>query len=273
MSITQTDTTTPWGHYVPTNKKWLLRLVAQLGIARGAQKKRLVKSWIKHFGPILDIETLGIKYRLRLDDNVTDQRILTSSRRYDKSEIKALIQTCKQGTFIDLGANIGYYTLSLAKCGAQVIAVEPNPTTLNRLRFNLQINAFANNVTVIPHGVGDAGRFQLHSKGDLGSANIRSNNSRKISDSITITVKPLIEILNENNVETLSGLKIDIEGMEDRALRPFFDNAPKNLWPKCVVIEHNASDCWQENIIAFMLRNSYECLIKTRGNSVLMLKA
>jgi FkbM family methyltransferase len=264
------DTTKTWGHYAPNQKAWPLRTLIRIGLARGALKKRLVHSWIKRFGPILDIERSGIKYRLGLDDNVTDRRILTSSKRYDRPEIKSLIAACKKDVFIDLGANIGFYSLSLASAGSNVLAIEPNPAALERLRYNTQLNSFADKIKVVPFGVGESGEFQLSDKGDLGSASIQSSNATK---SVTITTKPLLELLSENNIKAIGGLKIDIEGMEDRALRPFFESAPLSLWPKCIVIEHCCSDNWQEDIIAYMLNNGYRLQLKTRGNSVLKLKA
>lgn len=262
----------PWGDYAAPLKSWPLRAAIALGLVRGKYKAKIVHLWKKHFGPILDIEIAGIRYRLNLDDNITDQRILTSSKRYDSAEINMLIKSCKDGLFIDLGANIGFYTLSIAKSGAEVLAIEPNPKALERLRFNVQVNDFSSKVTIVPLGVGDPGEFQLMSSGDLGSANIRQNNAENYTESATITTKPLLEILAENNIKTISGLKIDIEGLEDRALYPFFTDAPTSLWPKCIVIEHCCSENWEEDIIAHMLNIGYELQFKTRGNSVLVLQ-
>ncbi len=43
-------------------------------------------------------------------------------------------------------------------------------------------------------------------------------------------------------------MKIDIEGFEDQALFPFFDEAPEKLWPRCIVIEPN-SKSWKRDIL------------------------
>ncbi|MCC6019605.1 MAG: hypothetical protein LM601_11270, partial [Candidatus Verstraetearchaeota archaeon] len=43
----------------------------------------------------------------------------------------------KDDVFVDVGANIGYYTLLAAKLGAHVIAVEPVPETAKVLMLNL----------------------------------------------------------------------------------------------------------------------------------------
>ncbi len=264
------NNTPNWGHYSPPPASWRLRALIACGLARGGIKKKIEHIWKKRFGPIVDITAGGIKYRLNLQDNVTDRRILTSHKRYDRKEIDALKAACSNGVFIDIGANIGLYSLSLAANGAQVLAIEPNPKTLTRLRYNTALNEFAPQITILPIGIGIEGEFQLVSEGDLGSANIRPDNSG-YSESVTITTRPLLEVLTEQNIDKIDGLKIDIEGMEDRALLPFFKSAPKSLWPNCIVIEHCGSNHWNEDIIAHLLTNGYKLAFQTRGNSVLNL--
>ena len=264
-----------WGYYAPPNSSWLLRIIIAIGFARGSFKKKIIRNWKDRYGPIVDIEYSSIRYRLNLMNNITDLRILTSHKRYDREEINALKLVCKNNTFIDLGANIGFYTLSLAAAGAKVIAVEPNPKTLARLKYNTELNEFAPNITIIPVGVGEEGIFQLVSSGDLGSANICPNNSlnnKSVNrESVTVQVRPLLDILNEQGVTRVDGLKIDIEGMEDRALLPFFKCAPKSMWPKCIVIEHCTRDQWIYDILSYMLNNGYKFGFKTRANTVLHL--
>jgi len=263
------DTHLPWGQYAPPSGSWPLTTLIKLGLAHGFLKKKIIRNWSASFGPIADIEYSGIKYRLNLTDNVTDLRILTSHKSYDRAEIEALKKSSRNGTFVDLGANIGFYSLSLAAAGAKVIAVEPNPKTLQRLRFNVALNDFAKNITVIPLGIGETGEFELVSSGDLGSATIRPGGHSAAKESITIQTRPLVEILGEQGIQKVDGLKIDIEGMEDRALIPFFAEAPKSLWPSCVVIEHCTKDHWERDVIAHMLQLGYICRQETRANSIL----
>jgi FkbM family methyltransferase len=44
--------------------------------------------------------------------------------------------------FVDVGANVGAYTLWAIDCEARVIAVEPNAETAERLRRNIALNSF-----------------------------------------------------------------------------------------------------------------------------------
>lgn len=241
-----------------------------MGLARGKAKKLILRKWKREFGPFVDIKTsaVGIKFRLNLDDNVTDGRILTSFNRYDRSEIEILKSICENGTFIDIGANIGLYSLIMAAEGNDVLSIEPNPKTLSRLKYNVSLNDFGSRISILPIGIGDEGELPLVSSGDLGDANIRPDISGN-AESITVTVRPLIDVLVENKIERIDGIKIDIEGMEDRALLPFFKRAPPSLWPRCVVIEHCNREYWKDDIIQHMLQEGYAKILECRGNTVL----
>ena len=258
-----------WGHYAPPRASFPLRVLIAMGLARGKVRKMILRKWKDCFGPMVDLEVSGIKFRLNLHDNVTDGRILTSLKRYDRLELQMLENACKDdGLFIDLGANTGLYTLTLAMAGSRVIAIEPNPKTIARLNFNVSINDFSNRVTIIPFGVGEKGEFELISTGDLGSATLSQKVSSK-NESVTVSVFPLLELLVENKVEKLDGIKIDIEGMEDRALLPFFRLAPPALWPRCLVIEHCNRQLWKHDVIQSMRKNGYKTVCKNRSNTIL----
>ena len=53
------------------------------------------------------------------------------------------------GVFVDVGANIGYYTILIAKKGSRVIAVEPIPETIKILKTNIMLNNVEKYVTVV----------------------------------------------------------------------------------------------------------------------------
>jgi hypothetical protein len=79
----------------------------------------------------------------------------------------------------------------------------------------------------------------------------------------------LARILGDAGVASVDALKIDIEGFEDRALVPFFEEAPQSLWPRAVVIEHLSRDEWQQDTIADMIARGYAEAARTRSNTLL----
>lgn len=258
-----------WGTYAPPAQSAWIRLLISLGLGRGKLRKHFILSWKKKFGSSVDREVRGIRYRLMLDNNVTDGQILASSVVYDKQELEALSGAARGNWFVDVGANIGYYSLYYAKhTQNRVMAIEPNPPTLERLRFNIAANGLDERITVVPLGVGEEGEFELYSTGDLGSASLLDNPDAD-TRSVTIRTRPLLEMLQEAGVEKVDALKIDVEGMEDRALVPFLQTAPEALLPRCIVLEHGQEHLWEQDLFAVLKEKGYTVTAKPRGNTIL----
>lgn len=73
--------------------------------------------------------------------------------RYESDATSFLRQSIKAGdTFIDIGANLGYYTVLAAKLGARVVAYEPDAQAFRLLKKNILLhrlkNVTAHNVAV-----------------------------------------------------------------------------------------------------------------------------
>lgn len=125
------------------------------------------------------------------------------------------------GTFLDLGANIGLYTLEGAACvgpHGRVISVEAAPMHLERLRANIDRCGFEN-VSVVPVAVGPCqgrAKLSLPPSGNLGMFTIGTVPNAL---GIDVPVRPLDEVLRELAVSRLDVVKIDIEGAELGALR------------------------------------------------------
>jgi len=256
-----------WGTYAPPQSANFFRSLVKLGLARGVLGKWIRRQWHRKFPELVDVEIRGIKYRLDISDNTTDEKILLSSKNYDGEEIDALaIRGGK--VFVDIGANTGYYSLALAKRGFEkIISIEPNPPTVTRLAFNVAINNLRDKVRVIPLCVGKEGKVEFYCDGSLGAASLICENNQ--IEPIVVDAKPLHEILQTENVKHIDSMKIDVEGFEDKALVPFFDLAPKELWPKVLVLEHCHRDIWESDILEYLLEGKYELVKKTRANSIM----
>ncbi len=263
----------PWGHYSPPKGAWFLRLVTAAGFGRGKFKRKIIESWQKHFGYIYDVTVRGVKYRLDISDNVTDKKILTSSKVYDKEELGALLHACAGGIFVDIGANIGYYSLHLAvKGNSRVVAIEPNPPTLERLQYNIAINGLQEMITVVPKGIGPEGTHDLYSGKNLGSSSFHDDPNEETCNITSVETTPLLSLFEKLAIQEIDGIKIDIEGMEDQALVPFFRDAPDALWPKCIVIEHGHEHFWREDVYEVLRKKGYTQTHRTRGNFIFHLR-
>lgn len=75
------------------------------------------------------------------------------------------------GQVLDIGANIGYYTLLAAKLGQQVVAVEPVLDSIQRLQHAAHAERVTERITVVYNGIADVRtkatlRQSGHNQGD-----------------------------------------------------------------------------------------------------------
>ena len=220
----------------------------------------------------IDIFYHGLKLRLRRKSNSIEFKILFSSKLREEDELRAIRHSILLGgNFVDVGANIGYYSLMAAKFGAgKVIAIEPNPELIAKFGENIALNSFDHVISVVQVVLGEMARkTKLYLKrGDLGSSSlILSDQSH---DFIQVIQKPLKTVLEENSVDIVHALKIDVEGYEDRVLMPFFASVEEAIYPKLVVIEKSSRSEWKEDVLGWMTSNGYDVVKLTRGNAILL---
>jgi FkbM family methyltransferase len=97
---------------------------------------------------------LGVRFEVDTQDVV--ERDIYRYGAFELPEIRlieALVRrTGRNRTFVDVGANVGNHALSLAGSFETVVAVDPNPDVLQRLRRNIALNG-AHNVLFYPRGL------------------------------------------------------------------------------------------------------------------------
>ena len=221
---------------------------------------------------IVDTKIRGIKYRLNIVKNTTDAKLLVASKKYDSTELSYIKESFKRdrkSTFIDIGANTGYYSLNLAQEGfTNIIPIEANPDVINILKQNVDCNGFNNQIKVVKCCVGETGEMNFYTSSGWGSSSVMKQN-HKSGKVIKVVSKPLIEIIKEFNIKKIAALKIDVEGYEDQILVPFLNGTKQNLHPNLIVLEHcNYSD-WSTDLINFLKEFSYDIVNKTRANTIL----
>jgi FkbM family methyltransferase len=123
-------------------------------------------------------------------------------------------------TAVDVGANIGYFSLLFAQCvGAtgRVLAFEPVPAIEAKLRRNLELNAFTH-VSVSNTALSDhhgSARFYVGPEDNTGLSSLRK--PRQSESSFDVSLAPFDGVVNGHNNVTL--VKIDVEGAELQVLR------------------------------------------------------
>ncbi|MGO9513651.1 MAG: FkbM family methyltransferase [Steroidobacteraceae bacterium] len=139
--------------------------------------------------------------------------------------------------FVDVGANVGSYTiLACAVIGARGCALEPVPTTYNRLLENIRLNRLEDRVRCLNIGIGRE-QARLHFTVDLDTANHAVAHDEISPGSICIEMSTLNAVLTDSPP---SVIKIDVEGYESPVVEGAADIL-KDQTLHSVIMELNGS--------------------------------
>jgi len=226
----------------------------------------------------LDTMLWGMRLRLYPRRNGCEKNALFTPQLYDTMERRVLAEAVRRKgapfTFVDIGANVGLYSLYLAYCGdVRTLAIEPQPGILERLRFHLAANPSAK-VDVLPIALSDrAGEAVLViNDSDSGGTHIDKQDGRQdAGERISVPSKPLTTVLSDAGIETIDALKIDVEGAEDIVLAPFLRDAAQSLLPGLILIE-DTRGFWNIDLFALLAARGYTEHERSRQNVALRLQ-
>lgn len=115
----------------------------------------------------------------------------------------------KGGVVIDIGANIGTFSVYAAHFGATVYAVEPEPHNREALEKNIELNNMKDKIYVLPYAISDYKGVAVISDSGGGST---------IKDDgifgAEVEVMTLDNMFTLYHIESVDVLKIDVEGAE-----------------------------------------------------------
>ena len=123
---------------------------------------------------------------------------------------------------IDIGANLGLYSLTAAAMGRKTISVEPLTKTVNHFHKSVKLNKFENRITLITNAISNKREkvfFKLNSF-NQGGTKMLPNETKCSHDgcpfSWSILMDDVVPLVTERNIFKAI-MKIDIEGAEHLA--------------------------------------------------------
>lgn len=124
------------------------------------------------------------------------------------------------GIVVDLGANIGAFSLYAASLGAKkVIAVEPEPNNLELLRQNIlenQTHVPDCEIIVDTHGVGGEPK-KMYITNMHGDSRVHPE-AERLPEMNEVDIITLDDLFKRHNLEYIDVLKVDIEGLEGEVI-------------------------------------------------------
>ena len=194
--------------------------------------KRLYPSILTSFFILTNKNIFTIKFKnIFMKINILDpiDKEIFFKNAYEENQMKILmdnIKDSKNPIFLDIGANKGIYSLTLAKKfkGLKIYAYEPVLSTFKNFLYNIFLNKLTNRIKTFNFGLSDtagvkkmvsikrknyiqSGGYSFKINKSLQKDNIIENYNTKIGD----------KILNFENKKLF--IKIDVEGYELNVLK------------------------------------------------------
>lgn len=199
----------------------------------------------------------NVSFNLRANDWIT--RIMLMEGDYEKGSTglaKRLLE--KGGLFIDIGANFGLFTCTVAAGNHSVkaIPVEPNYQMIGSLIDNIKLNGLEGRVMVFNAAISN--QIQCVSMIQPATNNLGATATKAgATGLLSILSCPLDFLFRENNIEVAELIKIDIEGNEFEIL----ENFPFELYKvNNIILEFNhLSHISFDKLRDFFLAKGFKC--------------
>lgn len=220
-------------------------------LGKGLGNIRFLKKWFGNVtGAVVSDNQIVVvnDYRMMLDvdrkrglDGIRSELLLTGA--YESLTTQVFKQNVKKGmTVVDIGANIGYYSLlasDLVGVNGKVYAIEPEQQNFTTLRKNIDLN-LRDNIIPLKLAVSD-----IKSKGMLNISDTEGGahsliNCREYKHAVEVDLDTLDNLFASENIDVI---KCDTEGNEINVL-----NGAWQLIERCfplLIIEF-----WADGIVA-----------------------
>lgn len=191
--------------------------------------------------------------------------------RFERNELEFVERSVKPGDHVvDVGANVGYFALSMAQLvgstGA-VVAIEPSLRALQCLHAGVRENGYGDRITVIEAAAGSRdgeARFVAQpGSTNGGSGFVLDDAASVVPDDHVASSVPLVRLATVVRRRPISFLKLDAEGSELNILAGagalLQEDRPvilTELDPFCL---DRVSGVRPRDLIDFMARRGYAC--------------
>jgi FkbM family methyltransferase len=180
--------------------------VAQRVARRLRSEKPLVLRQRMHSGAVM-----------ALDVHDWTQSVAYLIRRYDQDLVEYIIsQLPVEGTFLDVGGNVGLISFAVAarRPHARIVAFEPMPDNVAAWERNRQLNG-AGNARIEPVAVSSvSGTATIRPHGDSGAAYLVNDGA-----GLEVPTVALDDYCDRHDIQRVDVIKLDIQGHELQALQ------------------------------------------------------
>jgi len=187
---------------------------------------------------------------------------------YEPQTTRIILTDLREGaTFVDIGANVGYYTVIaalLVGSAGKVCAFEPNPEVLRKLKRHIAMNALEERVVVSDVALSDEAQenvafFVSNCSTNSGCSSLTpsqfalSHGWLSYDHRIMVRTETFDQWAANNRLDRVIDLiKIDVEGAEEKVLRGMI-NTLATAPPRRIICETK----WNSPAHILLLNNGY----------------
>lgn len=268
----------PFGTYcLPAWARFIVSICQKIPV--GYLGKRLVYLLRK---PVLlikqqpiDAEINGARFRLFTGENLSDKRLLCTPDLLDGEERRFFNEViAPNGWLIDVGANIGGYSLlvAAARNDIKAVAVEADPELAERLSQNVSFSGFEQRISVLRAAATEIPGAVILNRDAVNrgknTVTDKASQTSSVAETIEVEGLPLLDIMNRFQIERPDVVKLDIEGYELPVLKGFFENAQHDRWPKYIQLEQQRKEELNP-AVRYAMQKGYRLIKRTRMNVIL----
>jgi FkbM family methyltransferase len=158
--------------------------------------------------------------------------LILATMYFERYELKRWFLPNARGVVVDVGANIGGYTVRACRQADQVISIEPQSGAFEILRANVEANCRSNNVLLVKKAISDSREYlklKIPKYGifiDSGNTRVEKYQKNRVLGQLDegvfleeeVEADTLDHILEELQIRRADFIKVDIEGAEVIAL-------------------------------------------------------
>ncbi len=200
--------------------KLIAKYIAKLGLGKSQKVVNLYEEILSKMGNGIRSDFIIMDGQKLFLDKEDSLMLSIKNNDHELTEIKFLKQIIKNGdTVLDLGANIGVYTLIFAKLvgkSGHVFAFEPDPTNFEILSKNVKENKHEN-VTLVQKAVSEKNDKIKLFVSKRNHASHRIFDSEEKRNSIEVDVITLDTYFKKIK-NPINFIKMDVEGVEGATL-------------------------------------------------------
>lgn len=183
---------------------------------RDARSRRLVPP-----GPLHVAHARVSGHHLLVRDNEDVGRAIHFTHDFETAETRYLDRVTQPGaTCLDVGANVGYFTMVMAgkATAGTVYAFEPLPLNAALIAASVEMNGF-NNVRLVRTAVGaDTGEVVFNQAADSAYSSIHDTGRKPLARQLTVPIVSLDNFLTAEAIGPVDVMKCDVEGAEGLVL-------------------------------------------------------